>query len=99
MPGAIVAEGRSRVERDRAVVAEAQAKAEGEKAKRSAAEAHAMLGFFEDHVLAAARPQGQSGGLGKDVTLRAAVDAAEPKIATGVPRQADRRGLRPKLAG
>src|SRR5207253_908019 len=38
-------------------------------------------GFFEDHVLAAARPQGQGGGLGKDVTLRAAVDAAESKIA------------------
>jgi serine/threonine protein kinase/tetratricopeptide (TPR) repeat protein len=64
-----------------ALAAEAQAKSEGEKAKRSAAEARAVLGFFEDHVLAAARPQGQEGGLGKDVTLRAAVNAAEPRIA------------------
>jgi tetratricopeptide (TPR) repeat protein len=84
---AFVAEGSSRGERDRAVAAEAQArgaeataKAEGEKARRSAAEAYAVLGFFKDHVLAAARPEGQEGGLGKDVTLRAAVDAAAPKI-------------------
>src|SRR5262249_28247207 len=79
---AVEAERQTGAERDRAVAAEAQAKAEGEKAKQSAAEARAVLGFFEDHVLAAARPQGQRGGLGKDVTLRAAVDAAEPKIAT-----------------
>ena len=32
-------------------------------------------------MLAAARPEGQEGGLGKDVTIRKAVDAAEPKIA------------------
>jgi serine/threonine protein kinase/tetratricopeptide (TPR) repeat protein len=85
---ALVAEERSREERDRAVAAgaqargaEAKAKSEGEKASRSAAEAYAVLGFFKDHVLAAARPEGQEGGLGKDVTLRAAVSAAEPKIA------------------
>jgi serine/threonine protein kinase/tetratricopeptide (TPR) repeat protein len=78
---AVVAEVRSRRERDRAVAAEAQAKAEGDNARRSAAEACAVLDFFEDHILAAARPQGQEGGLGKDVTLRAAVDAAEPRIA------------------
>ena len=40
-----------------------------------------VLGFLQDHVLAAARPEGQRGGLGKDVTVRAAVDAAEPTIA------------------
>ena len=68
-------------ERERADAQTALAKSEGEKAERSAAEARAVLGFFEDRVLAAARPQGQRGGLGKDVTLRAAVDAAEPTIA------------------
>ncbi len=68
-------------ERKRADGLTAVAKSEGEKAARSAAEARAVLGFFEDRVLAAARPEGQRGGLGKDVTLRAAVDAAEPTIA------------------
>src|SRR4029079_14024305 len=45
-------------------------------------ETKAVLGFFQDKVLAAARPLGQEGGLGKDVTLRAAVDAAESSIAS-----------------
>ena len=78
---AMIAEEASRLERDRAVAAEAQAKAEEEKAKRSAAEARATLGFFQDQVLAAARPEGLEGGLGKDVSIRKAVDVAEPKIA------------------
>jgi eukaryotic-like serine/threonine-protein kinase len=53
---------------------------EEKKAQESASEAKAVLGFFEDKVLAAARPEGQEGGLGHEVTLRKAVDAAEPKI-------------------
>jgi serine/threonine protein kinase/tetratricopeptide (TPR) repeat protein len=57
------------------------AKAQEAKATRSAAESKAVLGFFEDKVLAATRPGGQEGGLDKDVTIRAALDAAEPKIA------------------
>jgi eukaryotic-like serine/threonine-protein kinase len=43
-------------------------------------QARAVLGFFENRVLAAARPEGEPGGLGKDATIRAAVDAAEPTI-------------------
>jgi serine/threonine protein kinase/tetratricopeptide (TPR) repeat protein len=43
--------------------------------------AEAVLGFLKDDVLAAARPEGQEGGLGVAVTVRKAVDAAEPKIA------------------
>ena len=78
---ALKAEGRATTERDRAVAAVAQARAEGEKAKRSSAESAAVLRFFQDQVLAAARPEGQEGGLGTDVSLRKAVDAAEPKIA------------------
>jgi serine/threonine protein kinase/tetratricopeptide (TPR) repeat protein len=58
----------------RATRAEAQA-------NRSAAEARAVLDFFENQVLAAARPEGQDGGLGTEVTVRKAVDAAEAKIA------------------
>jgi serine/threonine protein kinase len=54
---------------------------EESKAKRSASESQAVLGFFENRVLAAARPEGQKGGLGHDVTLREALHAAEKSIA------------------
>ena len=40
-----------------------------------------MLDLLKDDVLVAARPEGQKGGLGREVTVRKAVDAAEPKIA------------------
>ena len=36
--------------------------------------------FYESYVLAAARPQGYWGGLGKDATLKEALDHAAPKI-------------------
>jgi tetratricopeptide (TPR) repeat protein/tRNA A-37 threonylcarbamoyl transferase component Bud32 len=52
-----------------------------QEAKRSEAEAKAVLEFFQERVLAAARPENQEGGLGIQATIRAAVDAAEPKIA------------------
>ncbi len=51
---------------------------ESEAARRRA---EAVLDFLKDDVLAAARPEGQDGGLGEDVTVRKAVDAAEPKVA------------------
>ena len=53
---------------------------EGVRARGSEAEAKAVLGFFRDKVLAADRPLGQEGGLGREVTLSAAIDAAEPSI-------------------
>ncbi len=56
---------------------------EESKAKQKESEARAVLQFFRDRVLAATRPAGQEGGLGTDVTLRAAVDAAERSIAEG----------------
>jgi eukaryotic-like serine/threonine-protein kinase len=43
--------------------------------------AEAVLTFLRDDVFAATRPEGRGGGLGKDVTVREAVNAAEPKIA------------------
>jgi tetratricopeptide (TPR) repeat protein len=61
-------------QRVRAVQAEQQAKA-------SEAEAQTVLSFFQDKVLAAARPRGRKGGLGTDATIRAALDAAEPGVA------------------
>jgi tetratricopeptide (TPR) repeat protein/tRNA A-37 threonylcarbamoyl transferase component Bud32 len=48
--------------------------------RRAQAEAQATLEFFEDKVLAAARPKDQEGGLGIEATIHAAVDAAEPEI-------------------
>jgi tetratricopeptide (TPR) repeat protein len=42
--------------------------------------AKAVLTFLKDDVISATRPEGQEGGLDKGVTIRKAVDAAEPKI-------------------
>jgi serine/threonine protein kinase/tetratricopeptide (TPR) repeat protein len=64
-----------------------KAREEEAKARRAASEARAVLGFFQDKVLAAGRPEGQEGGLGKDTTIRAAIDAAEPGIAGGFAAQ------------
>jgi tetratricopeptide (TPR) repeat protein len=52
------------------------------RARRSEVEAKTVLGFFRDKVLAATRPEGLEGGLGRDVSVRAAIDAAEPSIAS-----------------
>jgi tetratricopeptide (TPR) repeat protein len=52
-----------------------------DRAEKSATESKLVLGFFKDRVLAAARPKGEEGGLGKNATIREALDAAEPEIA------------------
>jgi hypothetical protein len=39
-----------------------------------------VLGFVEDKVFAAARPEGQEGGLGSDVTLSEALKSALPSV-------------------
>jgi tetratricopeptide (TPR) repeat protein len=44
------------------------------------AETKAVLDFVEQKVFAAARPEGQEGGLGYDVTLRRAIEAAVPFV-------------------
>lgn len=41
----------------------------------------AVTAFYQDHVLAAARPKGWGGGAGTGVTLKEALDQAVPKIA------------------
>ena len=58
-----------------------------------------MLGFFQDQVLSAVLQRAWEGGLGTDVTLRKAVDVAEPKIAGAFPGSTDRRGIGPIGAG
>jgi eukaryotic-like serine/threonine-protein kinase len=60
--------------------AERQAKEAERKAKETAeareAETQAVLDFVENKVFAAARPEGLEGGLGREVTLRKAVEGA-----------------------
>ena len=63
----------AKLERNRAVQAEENARANEDKAKKSeetarakAKEALGVFNFFESKVLAADRPQGKEGGLGKD---------------------------------
>ncbi|HTU88538.1 MAG TPA: protein kinase, partial [Gemmataceae bacterium] len=60
-------------ERDRAVKAEQETRQSEESTK-------AVLGFFQDKVLSAGRPQGQEGGLGREVKLIDAVNQAREKI-------------------
>jgi eukaryotic-like serine/threonine-protein kinase len=84
---AIAAEKETGSERDRARRAEAEARTEAESARRSAAESEAVRKFLEDDLLAAARPAGQGGGLGKDATIRQAVDRVRPHIAAAFKNQ------------
>jgi tetratricopeptide (TPR) repeat protein len=69
----------------RALAAETKAKNDATEALGQSEDARkraeAVLGFLKDDVLATARPEGQEGGLGVEVTVRRAVEAAEPKIA------------------
>ncbi|HEV8068355.1 MAG TPA: tetratricopeptide repeat protein [Planctomycetaceae bacterium] len=51
-------------------------------AKAREAETNAVLGFVEDHIIAAARPEG---GLGRDVTLRKAIQSALPSVHESFP--------------
>ncbi len=46
------------------------------------AETRAVLEFVENKVFAAARPEGQQGGRGREVTLRKAIEASLPHIAS-----------------
>jgi serine/threonine protein kinase/tetratricopeptide (TPR) repeat protein len=57
-----------------------------ERARREAqareAETQAVLEFVENKILAATRPEGLFGGLGPEITLRKAIEAALPFVAT-----------------
>ncbi|MGP0064384.1 MAG: tetratricopeptide repeat protein [Isosphaeraceae bacterium] len=81
-------EAETRKERDRAVEADGKAQSnllsaqeQEANARRSKAAVQAVLEFFQTRVLAAARPKDQEGGLGKDVSLRQALDTAVSGIA------------------
>jgi serine/threonine protein kinase/tetratricopeptide (TPR) repeat protein len=88
--GLLWAEQQRQIAQDNEQKAVAAAEAEA-KAKQSAqareAETKAVLEFVENKVFAAARPEGQAGGLGRDVTLRSALEAALPFVDQGFPNQ------------
>ncbi len=60
-----------------AAAAEGRAK---ESAQARLAETRAVLEFVEEKVFAAARPEGQEGGLGREATMRQALEAALPAV-------------------
>jgi serine/threonine protein kinase len=74
------AEQRATGQASRALRAEAYARVEAENAKRSAAESEAVRKFLENTLLATARPEAEYGGLGKDATIRQALDSARARI-------------------
>ncbi len=80
----IVAVNRERDHTQRALDAESVALEETRKQKAIAetneAEARALLDFVENKIFAAARPPRQEGGLGGQVTLRRAIEAALPFV-------------------
>ena len=69
-------------------------------ARESEATTKEVLDFVKTHIFAAARPPLTKAGLGREVTLRAALDAAEPKIASAfATRPRVEAQLRSVLAG
>jgi serine/threonine protein kinase/tetratricopeptide (TPR) repeat protein len=73
--------------RDTAAAEQRTAVAQRDRAVAAEEEAQAVLDFFRGKVLAAARPKGEKGGLGRAATIREAVDAAEPGIAAAFERR------------
>ena len=76
-----------KVARDLADSNAAQARQNEEEAEARAAETEAVLTFVQKHILAAARPEGQAGGLGRNILLRDAVKAAASAIEASFPDQ------------
>ena len=67
-------------ERDEKETARAGEQAAKETAETREAETSAVLEFVENRVFAAARPEDQEGGLGREVKLRQAIEAALPYV-------------------
>jgi tetratricopeptide (TPR) repeat protein len=72
---------RARNAERKALLARDSAAEQLRQAKRSDARSQAVLKFFQNKVLAAARPKGQEGGVSRDATIREVLDQAEPEIA------------------
>ena len=75
---ALIAETKAKRATEEALAQKGEALVQSELSRKRA---EAVLAFLKDDVLAAARPEGQEGGLGKGATVRGAVDAAVARIA------------------
>src|SRR5262249_30460717 len=80
-------ETRALDEEQKAREAAADATEQRKRAEDKERQAKAVLTFFQDKVLAAGRPEGWEGGIGKDKTLRQAVDAAAAEVPTAFAQQ------------
>jgi serine/threonine protein kinase len=69
----------TRAQQDALAAANAEKEAK-ELAQAREAETRTVLEFLENRVLAATRPKGQAGGLGREISLRQAVEAALPAV-------------------
>ncbi len=74
-------------QRHAAQTAAAAEKAAREDADTRQVETAATLDFVRKYIFAAARPEGQQAGLGKDVSLRQAIDSALPFVETSFAKQ------------
>jgi tetratricopeptide (TPR) repeat protein len=70
-----------------ALAAATQEKKAKETAIARETETAAVLDFVENKIFAAARPEGQEGGLGHDVSLRQAIESALPFVETSFAEQ------------
>jgi eukaryotic-like serine/threonine-protein kinase len=80
-------EAETKVALTRATRAEASAQSAAKEARAREAESKAVVSFVENQVFAAARPTGQDGGLGRDVTLEKAIESAVPHVTKSFPSQ------------
>jgi tRNA A-37 threonylcarbamoyl transferase component Bud32 len=76
-----------KVARDEATQNAAEAREQERAALAREAETEAVLQFVETRIFAAARPEGQEGGLGRNTTLGDALTAAVPYVDAGFPDQ------------
>ena len=84
---ALVAADRERKAKENALFAAKAEKQAKDDAVARETETKAVLDFMEEKVIAAARPKGEEGGLGLDVTLRRALEAAMPSVDKGFRNQ------------
>jgi serine/threonine protein kinase/tetratricopeptide (TPR) repeat protein len=80
-------EAETKVALTRATRAEASAQSAANEARAREAESKAVVSFVENQVFAAARPTGQEGGLGRDVTMGKAIESAVPYVTKSFPSQ------------
>jgi eukaryotic-like serine/threonine-protein kinase len=82
----VAANGERKAKDDALVAAEAEKRAKEDALAREA-ETKAVLGFVENRIIAAARPEREPEGLGRKVTLRKAIEAALPYVHQSFPDQ------------